>query len=252
MQLVARFSKDRPWWTMAFNSAEPNHWIKTEWLDTGAVISFQSKSRENPHISEDARDWHKTLLTGHYAARMLDSEWVGEFNNVGAPRLLEDVPSPGSTDRLFCSIWVDAARGHRMVRGYLRNKCKSLIIRSDEPVNNLSDLTKIALDAYGKSEIFLVRSPRSASRFPKMAGRRIYLADKIDEYAEILGIDGYRLAFAPDLNSIYKDFAAWCYRARSAHDMEFGVSRVSGSTLACCQALAYFGNGNQPFEVRYD
>lgn len=117
MQLVARFTHDAPFWLMTANKTDPAHWLNAEWLETGLVLSVNSNSDQNPHLSDDAKGWWN-LINGAEAARMLDNDWASTYSRIletTCPTLY-DADDDNHSIR-WASVWLDDARGHALVRG---------------------------------------------------------------------------------------------------------------------------------------
>lgn len=82
MQAIARCSNDGALMIATLNKTNPNHWVKTEIVDSGEVEVIESMIDDNPHISEKVKSRYAKLLTGHYGARMLANEWAAATGRI--------------------------------------------------------------------------------------------------------------------------------------------------------------------------
>lgn len=76
VQAVGRCSKPNPFMFLSMNKVSPNHWTKTELVDTEIVELIESLIADNPAIDEEAFERFNTLISGHYHARMVNNEWA--------------------------------------------------------------------------------------------------------------------------------------------------------------------------------
>jgi len=247
MQLVSRFSLADPLWIFTANKSEPNHWIKVDWIDTNAVHVFESSHEDNPHISDTARQWWDTLLTGSYKGRMMDNEWTAELGMIGAPQMgpfnfIKQKTTIGH------SIWIDHARNNAFVR-FLRYKHRMAItaIYSDFSVSRIE---KLALNNDDGLLICNLPDPNK----PPFAGRCAFFRENIEAYARHFGQRPAGLTInlhdKASTRMCAKDFMRWSWVASGDTDMKFKPDQTTPEVLACVQAYYHVTSALQPFSAK--
>ena len=99
-QVVMRCSEPGAKVIIDTNPGAPSHWIKKEFVDENVGVVLGSTVDDNPHIGDKTKAFYRSVLTGHYAARMLDNEWAGAVGLV-YPRWQtwdEETDGTGTTD----------------------------------------------------------------------------------------------------------------------------------------------------------
>ena len=248
MQLVARMSKDRPWWVMTANASDPAHWIKVMWIDGGIVEEFNSDPGDNPHLSQDARTWHDSLLMGVHRDRMLHSEWAGDFNRIGRPVLLDDNPVSQAGDLSFLSIWLDDARHHAAAHGWVARDATVTICRAECH----DDIAGVIWRARGESERTLIVCRDTAASAAGRIPRAILVRDDLERWGQMIGRDGGRLRFIAEMRHAWQAFGHWLWRETGEGSMRFRADTTDPVTLAVTQAFCHILPRTVSFEARHD
>jgi len=234
MQLVARFSLDQPLWIMTANKSEPNHWIKTDWIDAGAVAVFESGHEDNPHISERARDWWNTLIDGTARDRMLGNEWAADLGMVGCPAVAAKWPSNGQIVR---SIWFDSARGSVIV---------TLMVGKDRvTVIGVEPFT----DLEGKRHRMLIANKSDLMHSDRPAGCAFFAPD-VSKYAAYFGEHADNLYVAKEQTELVQDFKRWSWVQSGPTDITFRPDQTSGAVLATVQGFYHATKSTAPFKPK--
>jgi len=247
MQLVSRFSLADPLWIFTANKSEPKHWIKVDWIDMNAVHVFESSHEDNPHISDTARQWWNTLLTGSYKGRMMDNEWAAELGMIGAP-LVGSFNFVKKNITIGHSIWIDHARNHAFVRFA---RCGNLIeieaVRSDL---SISEIERFAQNSNAELLICNLPDPNK----PPFSGRCAFFRENIEAYARRFGQrpEGVTINLHDKAASLVfsKDFMRWSWVAGGETDMKFKPDQTTPEVLACVQAYYHLTSAIQPFSAK--
>ena len=232
MQLVARFSHDNPFWVFTANKEKPSHWIKTEWIDEGKVALFESGSKDNPHISDDARQWWDSLLEGKYRDRMLGNEWSGDYGLIGTPCTLARRRKPARYDRVLRSVWIDEAKG---------NSCAT-VTRTNSGIYHLSDPeTFDTIEALTKhlrqSGLYTVANeqPGEPPKFSRCTFIAPEVTDFATEYSRLIG----QVRLAPNMSDRLPEFRRWSWVAADSTGTKYKPDEATGNVLACALAVYY-------------
>ena len=245
MQLIARFSLDNPFWLMTANKEDPNHWIKTEWIDAGLVNVFESTTDDNPHISQEARKWHD-LLTGHFRERMLSNEWSSEFNQVSRAGLSEGRDTPASTDTCFSSYALDDARGYAGVEGF-KAKAGEIRITGVRPFDDLDSVIKHSRES--GAQLNFANTPKSGV-YPAIT-RCAFIETDTTSFGEVLSrTPPEALTFSPSAKALHDEFRAWCWTSIGSVDTQFKPDTASPAAIAAAQAVYHFRRGCRAFTQR--
>ena len=230
MQLVARFTHDHGFWTFTANKENPSHWIKTEWIDEGKVVLFESNADDNPHVSEQAKQWWNTLLHGKYKDRMLKNEWSDEYGMIGTPKLLKKARPPERSDDTFVSVWLDEAKG---------NSC-AIVTRSRNGLYYLSNPGKFSTIKKLKTKLdslnLTIVANLQAGEIPKLS-RGCFIKPDIPaiatEYSRVID----RVRLAPDMAEHFPDFRRWSWVAADSTGIRYKPDEATGNVLACAMGV---------------
>ena len=240
MQLVGRFSKDRPFWIMTANKSDPFHWIKTEWIDAGVVTVIEADIGDNPHMSDEARGWQNSLLTGHFKDRMLHNDWRSDMNQICKPWLLKRTHKPGRRDRRWQSLWLDEGRHHALVSGRLVER--GLLVEECMTASAIGDLEAPLADpcqCVGNWLGDLAKQPK---------GRLVcWFPPDPERYARSLSRVQDSVMMIPRTRDLHSQVSNWAYRSQSEHDLSAGLSTTTSEVLAVAQAAHHLLRSGKAF-----
>ena len=244
MQLIARFSHDNPWWLMTANKAEPNHWIKTEWIDTGKVVSFESNADDNPHISQSAKDWWNSLLVGKYRGSMLDNEWSSDMGLIGAPLLLRCNYVSTSRDRHIYSIWLDDARSSAIV--HLR-KCSGSWVIVIEDMLEFDDINDLVDHANFQKAQKLCNI--QAGEPPKLA-QCAFIKPDLPKFATEYCRHKHFVALAPQMEELQKRMRRWGWVTADSTGTAYKPDEADAACFACVQGVYHLTLTSNPIDKK--
>ena len=248
MQLVARFSHDNPFWVFTANKENPKHWIKTEWIDEGKVALFESGSKDNPHISDDARQWWDSLLEGKYRDRMLGNEWSGDYGLIGTPVAIKrprTMRDARRSDNVFRAVWLDEAKG---------NACAT-ITATRKGYYYLSDPTWFdtleALKNHLKNRKEHCVANEQDGEPPKLSRCTFIKPDVSDfatEYSRVIS----RVRLGPSMAYKLPEFRRWSWVAADSTGTKYKPDEATGLVLACAMGVYYATMTSQatPFAIK--
>lgn len=160
MQCIARCSEENPMMLMTMNKTSPHHWIKKEFIDTGACSLIESRLEDNPHISKDTVAMYESTLQGHYKSRMLDNEWAAATG-----RIFNDMKESGFPTRYTEEvISVDAAQSGTTAALLFRKVGNHWVVCKEYYYTGEKTLRRHAIDIANMSqEASIVIDPSAAS-----------------------------------------------------------------------------------------
>jgi len=243
MQLIARFTHDKPLWVMTANKEAPSHWIKTQWIDAGKVKVFESTQDDNPHLSQDARTWHSLLLEGAARDRMIGNEWASDTVTVGKAKVVPSIDKVASTDLMIKAYWLDDARGHASAQLIRRALERDLIVTE---VNTHGSVSDVIEDAKGRRGMIVANWCDSPQHTP-IPGC-VFVNDTPVTIAENVSRSPMPISFDERVQSVYNEFAAWLWTT-SKDGFTKRPEECSPVTMAAALGVSFGSQANQP--IRY-
>ena len=242
MQIVARFTFDKPWFLMTANKDNPYHWIKTNWIDKGKVIVVNSEAGDNPHLSGDAEHWRNELLSGHFADRMMGNEWSSEMNQVSMPVLRGSSHPPMPPVTYFDTFWVDDARYNVVLKGHMKNGNLTFTdVNSDLSFNELEEILRWHKPSIGNWLGDIAKQPRGSNV--------ALMRPEFEIYARSFSRLAEKVFFNPSLKDVFNECANWSYRAASEHDLGASLTATPPEVLAVAQGVHHMLRSAQPISL---
>lgn len=243
MQLIARFTHEHPTWLMTCNKSDPNHWIKTEWIDCEKVIEVNSTVDENPHVSDDAKDWHGELIGGHYRERMVSNEWQYEHSLVrplGKDQIGDHDLPRSAPSRHLVSVWFDPSIG--VAASVVENNPGRIVVRECYEGKTINDLPDhlwqpdglLVSNEYGVIADLKVRAVVTNGDIGRMA---VHMTEQRSVIIHCVQA----------CERVGRDLAIWSYEASSGEVGNVRVSRTSPSVLSIGQGYSYLTQSILPY-----
>ena len=237
MQLVARFTHDRPWWVMTANKAEPNHWLKVDWIDEGKIDSFQSGAEDNPHVSSDAQAWWDTLITGKFRDRMLSNEWAADRGLIGAPAFYGNQDNWTLASRKVMAIWLDDSLGHAAVCVVRDDDGVYVVTGSITDISSIDEIERIVREgSESRNYMSFIRNDRDDNLIiPRVAKHRPRVTDWAIEYVR----SRHKYRIHPACSMLARDLRAWGWVASGTSNVDYVPDEATPAMLATIMGLSY-------------
>ena len=241
MQLIARFSLENPLWIMTANKAAPNHWIKTDWIDTGAINVFESGYEDNPHISETAINWWNTLIDGKYRDRMMNNDWASDLGMIGEP-----VKCKYDKDfRVFCrSVWLDSARYNAIVElAFKGGECWVMGVERDVEIGEIAKRVKNPNSGMWISNI-------ADSKKPPLPFGVVYFRENVKGWAHFFATHCKSLGVPDFQTELLRDFRRWSWVPSGSTSLDFKPDLTSPEVLATVQGFYHLLKNSPAFKMK--